>query len=187
MEVAKAVHHSVVVTLSGLALVFAATGAAHAAKRLGHITGQGNGHDRHDCGYHEVSGDFVVTEGPGFPGAKPVADDLCLIELPATFTLQGDLDGDFFTVFEIEHYGACDEYAEEYFYAEGTYKGAVLGAEGTFAFSFEGTIDLQGQATGELIIDPSSTTDGLVGLDGSLTLSGPAGVSGSYTGEISFD
>ena len=187
MGVAKAIRRSAFVVLSGLTLTLGSTGVASAGLGLGHIKGKGKGHDKHQCGEHEVSGDFVVEEGPGFPGVKPVADDLCIIELPATFHLAGDLDGSFFALFEIEHYGPCGEYAEEYFYADGTYEGSVLGAEGTFTYTFEGTIDMFGQATGELIIDEGSGTGDLEDLEGSITLSGPAGVSGSYSGTVSFE
>lgn len=179
MGVVKATKHSAVAVFSGLVLTLATMGVASA----GLIVDEKAGICEDGC---DVNGDFVVEEGPGFPSAKPVSDDLCIIELPATFHLEGPLEGSFFTVFEIEHYGACDQYAEEYFYAEGTYEGEVLGLGGTFTFTFEGKIDAFGLATGELLIDEGSGTEELEGIGGELILSGPAGVSGSYSGSIIF-
>lgn len=115
---------------------------------------------------------------------QPVSDN-CQIELEATFSFQGTLDGSFTAHFSILHHGACDQPAPEIFEAQGTYTGMVNDASGSFDFNFHGNIDAQGRAQGQLVIQRG--TAGLANLHGQLTLTGQAGVGGTYTGNIHFE
>jgi hypothetical protein len=140
---------------------------------------------KHKHKQFEVAGSFsVVHNGP--PSINQVAGDLCAIELSPSFVFIDDLDGSFSSSFVIEHAGACDQPAPEYFSTDGVWTGSILGAEGSFEYTFEGTIDAEGIATGELVVVDDSGTDGLEGLEGSLTLTGLAGVKGSYSGTLAF-
>lgn len=126
----------------------------------------------------DVSGDFVVTSA--IPVGFKDYGRTCVIELDATFVLDGSLEGAFDAWFTILHFGPCDEPAYELFIATGTYVGSVLGEEGTFDFVFLGEITEEGEATGQLVI--TSGTDDLEELEGSFELSGAAGVGGTYEG-----
>ncbi|PRQ09191.1 hypothetical protein ENSA7_11810 [Enhygromyxa salina] len=120
--------------------------------------------------------------------ASQETPDLCVLYLPATFSFTGDLDGSFTDCeFYIEHYGPCDQPAPEYFASEGVWAGEVLGGEGGFAFTFEGEIDVQGNALGDLTIDGASGTGELEGVGGTITLDGVTGVGGSYAGQVELE
>ncbi|MFV8752744.1 DUF3224 domain-containing protein [Nannocystaceae bacterium ST9] len=176
--------------LFGLALIgFALIGPETAH---GHGKGQGHGHHgkkkkHHHHDEYAVDGDFSVVTNPPHQVAQ-VAPDLCILELTATFSFAGDLEGSFTSDFSIEHLGPCDQPALEVFSTEGVYVGEVLGAEGSFEYTFDGTIDGQGIATGDFVILEDSGTDELDELEeGTITLTGLAGVGGTYSGEIEFD
>ena len=55
---------------------------------------------------------------------------LFAINLTATFTFTGGLNGAFVAPFSILHLGACDQPAPEVFKARGTYTGSVAGVAG---------------------------------------------------------
>ena len=131
----------------------------------------------------QASGDFQVVS----VNVTSVQDvgDTCIIALNATFDFQGTFEGAFDAHFKIVHHGPCSEPAPETFEAQGTYEGTVEGVSGTFDFNFQGSIDAEGNAEGQLVIQKG--TSGLAHLRGMLTLTGIAGVGGSYEGEIHFD
>ena len=80
------------------------------------------------------------------------------------------------------HYqGMKSQPAPETFEAQGTFTGSVLGKTGSFRYTFEGTIDAQGNAQGTLEILPRSGTGELAGLRGEIHFMGVAGVGGSYS------
>jgi hypothetical protein len=112
-------------------------------------------------------------------------DNICIIDLDATFAFQGTLQGAFTAAFRIVHRGPCSQPAPETFEAEGTYTGSVATASGTFDFNFAGSIDTQGNAQGGLTV--LHGTGGLANLHGTLTLTGQAGVGGTYSGQVHFD
>ena len=130
-----------------------------------------------------ASGTFQVV-GATVTSVQPV-DNICIIELDATFAFLGTLGGSFTASFKIIHRGSCAQPAPEIFEAQGTYTGSVTAASGTFDFNFEGSIDAQGNAEGKLVI--LRGTGGLANLHGMLTLTGQAGVGGTYSGQIHFD
>jgi len=130
-----------------------------------------------------VSGNFVVTSAVPV-GIEEVGTG-CIIELDATFALDGSLEGAFDAEFTILHFGPCDEPAYELFWAIGTYSGSVLGQQGSFDFVFLGEITEAGEALGELIV--TSGDGDLDGLLGRIVLSGLAGVGGNYAGRVRFD
>ena len=134
----------------------------------------------------ETTGSFSVTAGAPL-AVIPVSEELCIIDLPATFTLTGSAEGSFSSVFHIEHLGPCEAYAPEYFTTSGTYEGAIDGAPGTFEYTFEGWIDLWGYADGELLVHEGTGTGELAEVKGSLRLAGQAGVGGDYGGEVELD
>ncbi|GEM_PF-6292947 len=130
----------------------------------------------------EAAGSFTVeTQGPNF--LFQISEDLCFINLPATFIFEGDLEGSFSSDFHIAHFGACDQPAFEIFWTKGTYEGSVLGGEGTFDYNFQGTI-VDNFADGTLFVKPGSGTDELEDLSGYFSLSGISGVSGDYEGSV---
>jgi hypothetical protein len=129
-----------------------------------------------------ASGDFVV-EDLVINSVEPKGE-ITHIELTATFRLEGDFEGTFVADFLIVHLGPSDQPAEEIFVAQGTFTGKVYGADGSFDFTFVGTIDADGQAEGELVIGRG--TDDLENLSGQITLSGISGVAGNYEGSIHF-
>ncbi len=168
-------------------VVLLSSGSVHAGSN-----GHGNKHGHHGKKHHKhhhdaVAGDFsVVTDPP--QSVAQVAPDLCILELTATFSFAGDLDGSFTSEFVIEHFGACNQLGPEYFVTEGVFEGELLGAEGSFEYTFEGAIDGQGIATGDMVIRKHSGTDELEDLDcGTITLTGLAGVGGTYDGEVDLD
>jgi hypothetical protein len=130
-----------------------------------------------------ASGTFQVVSA--IPTSVQPVGDRCLIELDATFALQGTFGGSFTAHFQIVHLGPCDRAAAETFEAHGIYQGTVESASGSFDFNFQGSIDAEGHAQGQLVIQPG--TGGLANLQGMLTLTGQAGVGGTYVGDIHFD
>ncbi len=131
----------------------------------------------------EASGDFQVVS-VNVTSVQEVGNT-CIIELDATFNFQGTFEGAFDAHFRIVHHGPCSEPAPETFEAQGTYEGTVEDISGTFDFNFQGSIDAEGNAEGQLVIQQG--TSGLAHLRGMLTLTGIAGIGGSYDGEIHFD
>ena len=129
-----------------------------------------------------ASGDFFV-EDLVVTSVEPKGE-ICHIELTATFRLEGTFDGAFVADFQIVHLGACDEPAEQVFVAQGTFTGEVDGAKGSFDFTFQGEIDEEGRAEGDLVIGRG--TDDLEDLSGRINLTGTAGVDGTYEGRIHF-
>ena len=97
-----------------------------------------------------ASGDFTVDELI-VTSVEPKGA-IAHIELTATFNLTGDFDGSFFADFQIIHLGSLEEPAEEIFVAQGTFTGNVDGADGSFDFTFVGTIDAAGEAQGNLVV-----------------------------------
>ena len=130
-----------------------------------------------------ANGSFQVVSAN--PTSVRQVDDICIIDLDATFAFQGTFTGSFAAHFRIVHRGQCTQPAPETFEAQGTYQGSVNTASGAFDFNFQGSIDAQGNAQGELVI--LRGTAGLVNLHGMLTLTGQAGVGGSYSGLIHSD
>jgi Protein of unknown function (DUF3224) len=92
----------------------------------------------------------------------------------------GTLVGSFTAPFVIAHDGPCDQPAAETFVARGTYNGSVAKREGSFDFTFAGTIDAARNARGTLLVTRGS--GGLSGIRGALELSGVSGVGGDYRG-----
>ena len=129
-----------------------------------------------------ASGDFVV-EDLVVNSVEPKGET-CHIELTARFRLEGTFNGSFDADFQIVHLGACGEPAKQIFVAQGTFTGEVDGEEGSFDFTFQGEIDEEGQAEGDLVIGRG--TDDLADLSGRITLTGTAGVDGTYAGRIHF-
>jgi Protein of unknown function (DUF3224) len=130
-----------------------------------------------------ASGLFQVMSA--IPTSVQPVDDRCLIELDATFALQGSFSGSFSAHFQIVHLGPCDRAATETFAALGNYQGTVDSTTGSFEFNFQGSIDAAGHAQGKLVIQQG--TGALANLHGMLTLTGQAGVGGTYMGDIHFD
>lgn len=131
----------------------------------------------------QASGTFQVASA--VPTSVQQVGENCLIELDAQFNFQGTLEGFFTAHFRIVHHAPCGQPGPETFQAQGTYQGTVAGAAGTFDFNFQGGIDAQGNAQGQLVIQQG--TGGLTNLRGMLTLTGQAGVGGTYVGDIHFD
>ncbi len=131
----------------------------------------------------QASGTFQVASA--VPTSVQQVGENCLIELDAQFNFQGTLEGSFTAHFRIVHHAPCGQPGPETFEAQGTYQGSVAGAPGTFDFNFQGGIDAQGNAQGQLVIQRG--TGGLTNLHGMLTLTGQAGVGGTYVGDIHFD
>ncbi len=131
-----------------------------------------------------VQGTFTV--GP--PTAISVTPDgnECIIVLDEAFFPVGDVQGTMNSHFRIEHMGPCGQPAPETFDAQGTFTGSVLGTTGSFRYTFEGTIDAQGNAQGTLDILPGTGTGGLAALRGEIRFMGVAGVGGTYSGDVDF-
>lgn len=166
--------HSLLLSLVGL--TFLSHPGQGDGKALGHDPG-------HEDAEFAVAGSFSVQTG--YPNAViPVSEELCIIDLPVTFTLAGDMDGSFSSDMVIEHYGPCDQPAVESFSTSGLWSGEILGLEGSFEFSFGGHITLDHQASGILLIDDETGSGALEGLEGWVVLEGQAGISGDYEGEL---
>lgn len=128
----------------------------------------------------QASGDFVVEQI--VVTSAETKGEVSRLELTAEFHLNGTFNGTFLADFQIIHFGALDEPADEVFVAQGTFIGEVDGASGSFDFTFTGTIDATGVADGELVV--TRGTDELADLSGRINLTGVAGVSGTYAGRI---
>jgi hypothetical protein len=133
----------------------------------------------------DVQGTFSV-EPPTIISVTPDDDD-CNIVLDEAFIPAGDLQGRMNSHFRIEHMGPCGQPAPETFEARGTFTGSVLGATGSFRYTFEGTIDAQNNAQGTLQILSGTGTGGLAGLRGEIHFMGTVGVGGTYSGDVDFD
>jgi hypothetical protein len=134
-----------------------------------------------------AAGTFTVA-GVTVTSVRPASDATCLIDLTATFSFTGTLQGSFTAPFAIVHHGACGQPAAENFVARGTFSGDVaLGDvtldEGTFDFVFVGTIDAASNARGALHVHGG--TGDLEELGGALELTGISGVGGTYSGTLS--
>lgn len=113
-----------------------------------------------------------------------MAPRTCLVELTATFRLEGTFDGGFVADFRNVHFGLCDEPAKAVVVAHGTFTGEVDGAPGSFDFIIAGKIDAKSLAEGDLVIGRGA--DELPRLNGRITLTGITGVGGAYDGRIHF-
>jgi hypothetical protein len=132
----------------------------------------------------DVQGTFTV--GPPTVISVTPDDDECKIVLDEAFFPAGDVQGRMNSHFRIEHLGPCDQPAPETFEARGTFTGSVIGTTGSFRYTFEGTIDAQGNAQGTLEILPHTGTGGLAGLRGEIHFMGTVGVGGTYSGDVEF-
>lgn len=112
------------------------------------------------------------------------AGEVWLLEVAATFELEGTFEGTLVGEFFIIHFGPIEQPAPEIFIAEGIYAGDVDGASGEFDFSFVGDIDAEGNAEGDLVIGSGSGE--LQDLSGMITLTGVTGIGGDYAGSIHF-
>jgi hypothetical protein len=131
-----------------------------------------------------VQGTFTV--GPPTVISVTPDDNECIIVLDEAFFPVGDVQGTMNSHLRIEHMGPCGQPAPETFEAQGTFTGSVLGKTGSFRYTFEGTIDAQGNAQGTLEITPGTGTAGLAGLSGEIHFMGVAGVGGTYSGDVDF-
>jgi len=133
-----------------------------------------------------AAGSFTVTEVT-VTSVRPASDATCLINLTATFSLTGTLQGSFTAPFAIVHHGACDQPAAETFVAHGTFSGDVVLGDvtrtGAFDFVFVGTIDAASNARGTLRV--LGGTGQLQELGGAVELTGISGVGGTYSGTLS--
>jgi hypothetical protein len=127
-----------------------------------------------------AQGDFTVSP-PVVTSVQPTEDGGCVIELEATFSLTGTLEGVIPFHFVVRQDAPCDQAARERFKATGTFTGTVAGVSGTFAATFHGTIDGP-NAQGKLTIHDGA--GGLSDLHGHLTLTGTTGCCGTYTGRV---
>ena len=132
----------------------------------------------------DVQGTFTV--GPPTVMSVTPDDGECIIVLDEAFFPVGDVQGTMNSHFRIEHMGPCGQPAPETFEAQGTFTGSVLGKTGSFRYTFEGTIDAQGNAQGILEILPRTGTGELTGLRGEIHFMGVVGVGGSYSGDVDF-
>ena len=140
-----------------------------------------------DPGWSEHDASLYSTDPLNFKANKAYKESLKSLPAKvgvqeAVVTVQGTMNSHF----RIEHMGPCGQPAPETFEAQGTFTGSVLGKTGSFRYTFEGTIDAQGNAQGTLDILPGTGTGGLVGLRGEIHFMGVVGVGGTYSGDVNF-
>jgi hypothetical protein len=133
-----------------------------------------------------VEGVFTVPELDLTSMDEP--GGVCLVGLDAVFKLEGSFTGTAPMHLDVVHKGGCSEPAAQVFRAKGIYTGTVEAGgttvEGTFDFTFQGTIDEAGHAEGRLVI--LNGTGELANIQGQLELAGTAGVDGDYSGKVHF-
>ena len=110
---------------------------------------------------------------------------VCIIEAVDTLNWQGDFVGTSTQHTRIEHFGPCDQPAQEVFQSRGTFEGTVAGISGTFDFVAGGSADAQGNTDAQFVIQ--NGTDGLANLHGVGALTGPLFPGGNYSADIHFE
>lgn len=112
---------------------------------------------------------------------QPVGS-ICILDLEDTLNWHGDFEGVSTNHTTIQHFGPCDQPAQETFQSRGTFVGTLNGVSGTFDFQLVGVADAQGNVQGPMFI--LRGTGGLAKLHGVLNLTGPLFPGGTYSGDI---
>lgn len=131
-----------------------------------------------------VTGDFEVSGLTLTPPPRQ-RGQACFFNVQATFRfVDGSVSGEIPLHFRFVQSAPCDETGPQTFTATGTFTGSVAGTAGSFTVRFQGHIDAEEHARGELVILHGA--GGLEDLHGHLTLTGQSGVGGVYEGRVSF-